>query len=295
MKLGIIAGLFLLFTGLLCMVVAFFELYSNILFFKKAVVVPGTIVRYEERKSDERRIMYAAVVSFSFGDQVREVRASSFSSSPRYGAIGDIVKVAVNPANIDQARIKSMREIWPPIIVPLIFGMILLGMFLFTAEACAWPFPGPRVYNAIDAFMHSHPNFIVGALLWLGFGVSGGVGGFMLYDHIIFFKKAIRVPGTIVRYDSYEDTDRDDDGHTRTTTMYRKVVSYSFGGETREITSSFSSSRYDENTVGQTCEVGINPKNPYDARIYSKGEIILAVVLIGLGGILALVILGAFL
>ncbi len=77
--------------------------------------------------------------------------------------------------------------------------------------------------------------------------------------HILFLQRAIKVPGTISDYTTYIDEGK---------TMYKAVISYEFDGEPYTITGSGGASWKPK--IGKPCWVGVDPKDPQKARVYSR-------------------------
>jgi len=96
--------------------------------------------------------------------------------------------------------------------------------------------------------------------LAVGFGLFA-LGCFFWIKHIRFFKRAIMLWGKVVDYESYEDSEG--------TTMYHAVVGYEFDGENRTVVDNSVSSSW-KPKIGKIRQVGVDPLNPQDARIYSK-------------------------
>lgn len=118
----------ILIGAFLC-IISFFGLRSHYKFFKTAIIVPGTVTGFKShqhkmRREDGREItVYNAVASFEFDGQMREVVARSTSSvKPK---IGKIVKIAVNPMDIEEAYICSWKDILMTCML-LITGMIFV-------------------------------------------------------------------------------------------------------------------------------------------------------------------------
>lgn len=242
-------------------------LCQHIMFFRKAVAVPGTIVRYEEHPEENGgKTMYAPVVSFSFQGQTREV-TGKFSTGSLSKGVGTICKVGINPKT-QEARIYSLGMTLLFFFALMLGGVVCFLLFVFFSPEPTkiFLFISPRTF--VTVFM----CFLAIVLL-----APGGVGCYLLYSRTTFFKKAIIVPGTIVRQD--EHVEYNSDGHGKSA-MYTNVISYSFDGTTREIKSNFSSSHPDSSSVGKTVQVGVNPQNPYEVHIYSNGEFWLAIGLI---------------
>lgn len=286
------------------------KICSYILFFSKAIVVPGKIVRYEETAgtvddSGRHVSMYKAVVAYTFAGETREVSPSISSSSPDQGNLGKILKVGINPKDSNDVRVES---VWQMVLLSIAF-IIGGGIFLVFACVCC-PYSSeilasistPFHVAAPQTFAFSHPTLvrwlargIVVAFALVIFGIPlsmMGGGSWLLYRHITFFKKAIMVTGTIVDYNARTAYDRDSDGRRRNTTMYTPVISYSYDGEKYEIISHWSSSSRSKN---ETCQVGVNPDNPSDARAYYKADLVVAIVLICAGVLVWLAVLKIFL
>ena len=94
-----------------------------------------------------------------------------------------------------------------------------------------------------------------------------GLGCYLWRRHRKFFKHAILVPGAISSYTTYES--KGEHGHK--TTMYTPVISFEFDGKSRTVSYPISSSSKPE--IGKAYQVGVNPYNIEEARVYSKGEI----------------------
>ncbi len=282
-------------VGLLCFVMAFVNLYSDIVFFKKAIAVPGVVVRYDQENNGEE------VISYSFDGEERKVTIKAPSNKPLEGDIGKVYKVLVNPDNTKDTRVQS-------------FGKTLLGFFIllmvsafFLLFFCIF---SPYAHKLFAALLSRHPINVdqaavfaisnPGLARWLIKGVYAatmlavfaipmallGGGSWLLYRHVTFFKEAVMVTGTIVDYNTYVDRSKKEDGRKRSTVMYTPVVAYTFNGEKHTIISSWASSK---TPADKDCQVGVNPQNPWEARIYSKVDLFLAIGLL-CGGLLLLVL-----
>ncbi len=121
-------------------------------------------------------------------------------------------------------------------------------------------------------------------MLALLLGIVIFCAGFLWWrKHKKFFKDAILVPGTISSYTTYESK-----GEHGPTTMYTPIISFEFDGQLRTVAHPISSSSKPE--IGKTYQVGVNPYNIEEARVYFKGERTAMWVLIAVG--LALLLLG---
>ncbi len=116
-------------VGAFLCIISFLGLRSQYKFFKTAIIVPGTITgfkshQHKNRREDGREItVYNTVVSFEFDGQMREIVSQSSSSvKPK---IGKMVKIAVNPMDIEEAYIYSRTEILMTCML-LIMGMIFM-------------------------------------------------------------------------------------------------------------------------------------------------------------------------
>lgn len=105
-----------------------------------------------------------------------------------------------------------------------------------------------------------------------------GVSGWCLRSYRQFFREAIMVPGVITGYKSYQSKDTETGNET---TMYRTVVTFEFDNQTRTLTSHSASSIKPK--MGKLVHVGVNPTDIQEARIYSKGTIVLLGFMMGLG------------
>ena len=100
-----------------------------------------------------------------------------------------------------------------------------------------------------------------GNLIFLAIGiVCLSIGLIGLCRHILFFQRAIKVPGRVSDY----TTSRGSKGGT----VYHAVVSFEFDGELRKISSPVGKSW--KPTIGKQCQVGIDPTNFSKARIYTR-------------------------
>lgn len=277
-------GFIVIFICVFLFALSVFLLLRQIVFSYKAVVVPGTVVRYEahyqERKSisEENKKWYAEVVSFHFNGQKREIVRAVASDAPGH-AIGQKRKVAVNPDNVNDVSVVSVWNWLVPVLLlgTSVFLFLFFGLFLYPS-VLKYLFIH---FNIFRIFIMVFVSIWVYAPYWIPFCL-GGIGSWLWYSRTMFFRNAIMVPGTIVRYE--KSIDRDRDSH-ETRTMYTPVVSYSFNGESREIKSNISSSDINPADIGKPCQVGINPQNPYEVRIYSKWEFMLAIGLVVIGGL----------
>ncbi|MGN0016041.1 MAG: DUF3592 domain-containing protein [Candidatus Avelusimicrobium sp.] len=112
--------------------------------------------------------------------------------------------------------------------------------------------------------------------------ILGAVGGVAVYREKRFFKRAIIVNGVVTSYASKEI--KTNAAYSSAQTVYAPVVKFEFDGEERYITGrSFSATKPKTGTVMQ---VGIDPRNIYDARLYSKAGYGVASALLWLGIIL---------
>lgn len=91
-----------------------------------------------------------------------------------------------------------------------------------------------------------------------------GFGYYLLRRHYKFFKNAIRVPGTITSYTSSVSTD----SHGHRSTTYTPIVSFEFDGKQRTVSHPISGPSKPE--IGTPVQVGVNPYNIEEARVYSK-------------------------
>lgn len=272
-------------------------LCRQVVFSCRAIRVSGTVARYQERESVTERgskLWYAEVVSFDWNGTKREVVSSVSSDTPGH-AVGQKRQVAVNPNNADDVSVVSFWNWVTPFLVIGCGGVLFVLGFALCAMLC------PSFLEDLR-FLLTHSK-LAPALLTAGAAVIRffmrmllyspvlialffvGMGAWLLYSHIAFFQKAIMVPGILVRYQERTEYDRDSNTEKR---LYTGVFAYSFDGEKREITSKFSSSSMDSADIGKPCRVGINPQNTCEARIYSKGELAIAVGLMGAGGVILL-------
>lgn len=107
---------------------------------------------------------------------------------------------------------------------------------------------------------------------------GGGIGTFAiglwgLWSDIKFFKTAIKVPGVITGYK--EKLGGED-------IMYHRVATFEFDGQKREVIETRHASSY-KPTLGKPCQVGVNPYNIQETRIYSKMNLFFYVLFIALG------------
>lgn len=104
-----------------------------------------------------------------------------------------------------------------------------------------------------------------------------GFGCYLFHRHRKFFKNAIRVPGTITSYTSSVSTD----SHGHRSTTYTPIVSFEFDGKQRTVSHPISGPSKPE--IGTPVQVGVNPYNIEEARVYSKLEVALIWGTMGLG------------
>ena len=102
------------------------------------------------------------------------------------------------------------------------------------------------------------------------FGCLFFVLGLLFFlSHRQFFKQAIIVRGIITGHSSFERTDSEG----RRCTLYRKVISFEFDGQTRQFTARSASSIKPK--IGTLCKIGVNPNDIQDVRIYSAFHIVI--------------------
>ncbi|MBP5404036.1 MAG: DUF3592 domain-containing protein [Elusimicrobiaceae bacterium] len=118
--------------------------------------------------------------------------------------------------------------------------------------------------------------------------VGSGAGMFALgawgfWSDRKFFKNAIIVPGTITGYrENFRGGDSD-------CTMYTKIATFEFDGQKREVVDMRHSSSY-KPTIGSPCQIGVNPNDINEARIYSKTNLLFYWIFILVG--LLMIVLG---
>lgn len=295
--------LILLFISLLCFAGSFKIFFSNILFLKNAVTVQGTIVRYDshikkDRETQQEETWYTAVIAFPFDGKTREITSSISSTVANDGNIGQIRKVAISPNN--NARL--VRDVimymllWPALLLILGTVCLLIGLFLspYLPKLLAF-MKSENGRNATINFIRSYSYLFVGVTksiklifvsLPLLLALTPGVfGAWLLYSRGTFFKNAIIVQGAVVDFTKHYDREKD-------MTMYTPIISYFFNGQKRHIKSNISSNTRPD--IGEQYQVAINPKNNYEARIYSKWDYAIAIGLMCFSGILLIFILRRF-
>lgn len=117
----------------------------------------------------------------------------------------------------------------------------------------------------------------------LGGVILCAVGGVAVYRENRFFRRAIMVNGVVTSYES-KQIKTNAAYASSAQTVYAPIVKFEFDGEQRYVTGrSFSATKP---TTGTMMQVGIDPQNIYDARLYSKAGYGMASVLLWLGVIL---------
>lgn len=72
-------------------------------FFKRAIMVPGVVTSYEQKRGKQNSTLYTPVVQFEFDGQTRRAAGTLYSSGkPKPGTP---MKVGVNPRDITDARV----------------------------------------------------------------------------------------------------------------------------------------------------------------------------------------------
>lgn len=80
-------------------------LWQDYRFFKRAVIVSGVVTNYAKHPGSDGRSTYAPVVQFEFDGQTRQVTGDVYSSGkPK---MGKVMKVGVDPQNIQEARVSQ--------------------------------------------------------------------------------------------------------------------------------------------------------------------------------------------
>ncbi len=95
------------------------------------------------------------------------------------------------------------------------------------------------------------------------------IGFLLLRSHRNFFKQAIIVPGIVTEYIRFEGKNGEGDRCT----LYRKVISFEFDGQTHQFTPRSASSFKPK--IGTLCKIGVNPNDIQDVRIYSTFHIVI--------------------
>ena len=95
------------------------------------------------------------------------------------------------------------------------------------------------------------------------------IGFLLLRSHRKFFEQAIIVPGIVTEYIRFEGKNGEGDRCT----LYRKVISFEFDGQTHQVTSHSASSIKPK--IGTLCKIGVNPNDIQDVRIYSVFHIVI--------------------
>lgn len=130
-------------------------------------------------------------------------------------------------------------------------------------------------FFAVKKILEVAPAEFAGVILSAAVGVA-------VYREKRFFKRAIIVNGVVTSYESKEI--KTNAAYSSAQTVYAPIVKFEFAGEQRCVTGrSFSATKPKTGTVMQ---VGIDPQNIYDARLYSKAGYGVASALLWLGIIL---------
>lgn len=281
----------ILFCCLICFAIGCTMVYSHIVFFKHATIVPGTLVRYEQNlerntTSHKESISYTAVVSYTFNGRTKEIKSSFSASSPHLTDIGKTLKVGINPKNTEDVRVKpGWNEFL--FVVAFMAGSLIFGVsfFIFRYISRISDHRDTKNISSILSlvyfslfFINRHERTIKNTIMCLAILiplVAGGIIACLSYSHITFFKNAIIVPGTVEYRNAYQESASDSETMI---TKYQDIVSYSFNGETYKIINNSPANV-------KIYQVGVNPNNPYQARIYSKEDFVITIVITAFIGI----------
>lgn len=181
------------------------------------VIVPGTVVNYEVRHS-KNGATYAEVISFHLdGTEHRFTRSTSFGWKPKIGRVRQIV---VNPARPSSARVRM----------------------------ASW------LEKTVPQAIKQYPQMLV---LWFMGCAFFGVGWFSYMYHYEFFRRAIRLKGTVTDYTTQTSS--------KGGTTYVEIVSFNFDDQPRTVKGNVGMPFKPK--MGTMREVGVDPKNPQKARV----------------------------
>jgi hypothetical protein len=114
-----------------------------------------------------------------------------------------------------------------------------------------------------------------------------GVGIWLYLDQANFEAKAEKTTGTVIEVKRETSTSTKRNRRT-TTTVYRPVIQFEAKGQSYTFTSSSASSSYNY-PRGKRLDVLYDPANPNDARMADSIVSLIAIIFIGVGGLLFLV------
>ena len=125
---GSIGVYIFLAIGVLMIIGGIWSFIKDKKFFKTAVMIKGEIVNYIYKKEYNKdnggrrhtNNTYAPIIKYEYNGQTRQFQGGYSSKFP---VVGSSVDVAVDPNNIDKARVKSFIEVYGSLAFVL-FGII---------------------------------------------------------------------------------------------------------------------------------------------------------------------------
>ena len=111
-----------------------------------------------------------------------------------------------------------------------------------------------------------------------------GVGGWLYFDQQDFEAKAKKTSGTVIEVKREETTSTSGNRRTRSV-VYRPVIRFEAEGRSYTFTSSSSSSSYNYKK-GARLNILYDPANPMDARLADSLVSLIAMLMIGVGGLI---------
>ena len=119
--LGILWGVGSIFFG-----VGWFCFWRNHEFFRRAIIVPGTVTSFTSKRGHKGGTVYYEEVSFAFAGEQHTVSGTIGKSwKPKIGAARE---VGINPDQMDEFRLREGQ--WFPGLF-LVVGLVVLGMSLW--------------------------------------------------------------------------------------------------------------------------------------------------------------------
>jgi hypothetical protein len=111
-----------------------------------------------------------------------------------------------------------------------------------------------------------------------------GIGGWFYLDQHGFEAKAEKATGTVIDVKRHKTTSTTG-GRQRTSIVYRPVIRFEVGGKSYTFTSGSASSDYNYKK-GVRLDILYDPANPQEARLADNLVSLIAILMIGVGGLI---------
>lgn len=242
---------------------------------KKWTAFQGEVTAFRTSVDAQNEKEYAAVVTVHTAQGDTEIIDHKWQKT--VPPIGERKEVRLNPENIREGFVYHEETSVAMIPLTLSAGGLVSWILVryLPDNFISWLFPGKIWEN-----MGLRLVYLIGWVLFL-------LGGAILIDAWLFFRRALLVEGKITSFETQVTTGK----RAQKQTMYAEVISFPFENGTRNVTGSvWTLSRPKMGTVRK---VGIRPDRKNAFRVYSSIPYI-AGSIFGLIGLITLVVLVAY-